>query len=59
MTMEKYGVASVQADQREALETAKLHLAQLSAAYVKTASETSEIQRLEAQIAELEAALQQ
>jgi hypothetical protein len=59
MTMEKYGVESVQEGQKRALELAKIQLAELNGAYQKTASEASEAARLEAQIAELEAAIGQ
>jgi hypothetical protein len=64
--MEKYGVASVQADQRKALEAAKARRESLLADLEKTAWATMESGGLtyrlgvvEGEIAELEAALQQ
>lgn len=57
MTMEKYGVESVQEAQKEALGVAKAKLLNLEQVLEKTASQEQEAARLRAQIAELEAAL--
>lgn len=57
MTIEKYGVASVQEAQREALGVAKAKLLNLVGVLEKTASQQQEEARLRAEVAELEEAL--
>lgn len=56
MTMEKYGV-DVTKTQKAALASAKRRLQTLQASHEKTAAETQELTRLEAEVAELEKAL--
>ena len=57
MTMEKYGVESVQDGQKAALGLARAKLLRLSGVMEKTASETQEAERLRAEVAELEKAI--
>lgn len=57
MTMEKYGVESVQEAQKEALGVAKAKLLNMHGVLEKTASQQQEETRLKAEVAELEAAL--
>jgi hypothetical protein len=60
MTMEKYGVSSVQEAQREALGVAKAKLMNLLALediLAKTAEDEQKISQLRAEIVELEEAL--
>jgi hypothetical protein len=54
MTMEKYGVESVQEAQKEALGVAKAKLLNLEGVLEKTASQEQEASRLRAEIIELE-----